>query len=129
MNIDKSRDILSGAREFGTDLSSNNNVDEKFELTVIGVADISATNEPEFDNTAESVQVIRDRLAELDQSEGKTYWRSLEQLSETEEFQAYLEEEFPRQAAPLESGLDRREFMKLLGASLALGGLTVAQHV
>ncbi len=117
MNIDKSREILSGAREFGSDLSSS--AEEKFELTVIGVAE-----EPEFDNTAESVQVIRERLAELDQSEGKTYWRSLEELSETEEFQAYLEQEFPRQSAPLESGLDRREFMKLLGASLALGGLT-----
>ncbi len=63
---------------------------------------------------------IRKRLSE---SQGKAYWRSLDELAETEEFQEFLHQEFPRQAAPLQSSLNRRDFMKLLGASLALAGL------
>jgi MoCo/4Fe-4S cofactor protein with predicted Tat translocation signal len=55
---------------------------------------------------------------------GSEYWRSLDELAETPSFQEFLRKEFPRQAAPLEASLDRRDFLKLLGASLALGGLT-----
>ena len=62
--------------------------------------------------------------ARLDAKKGKAYWRSLEELAETPEFEEFLAKEFPRQAAPLEGSLDRRGFVKLLGASLALAGLT-----
>ncbi len=64
---------------------------------------------------------LRARLAE---QRGAEYWRSLDELAETVEFQEFLRKEFPRQAAPLEASLDRRDFLKLLGASLALGGLS-----
>ncbi len=60
----------------------------------------------------------------LESQKGQSYWRSLEELAETPEFEEFLSKEFPRQAAPLESSLDRRGFIKLLGASLALAGLT-----
>ncbi len=60
----------------------------------------------------------------LESQKGPAYWRSLEELAETPEFEEFLTKEFPRQAAPLESSLDRRRFIKLLGASLALAGLT-----
>jgi molybdopterin-containing oxidoreductase family iron-sulfur binding subunit len=49
-------------------------------------------------------------------------WRSLDELDGSAAFQAALENEFPRQAAPLGFGVDRRRFMQLMGASLALGG-------
>ncbi len=62
--------------------------------------------------------------ARLDGQSGQGYWRSLEELAETPEFNEFLAKEFPRQAAPLENSLDRRGFVKLLGASLALAGLT-----
>src|SRR5258708_36884687 len=53
---------------------------------------------------------------------GKAYWRSLEELADTEEFQALLLREVPRQA--LAAGtLSRRQFLKLTAASLALAGL------
>ncbi len=55
---------------------------------------------------------------------GRDYWRSLEELAETEEFGDLLEREFPRQAAVWTDGPERRKFLKLMGASLALGGLT-----
>lgn len=62
--------------------------------------------------------------ASLANQEGPAYWRSLDQLADTEEFQLFLQREFPRQAAPMENGLDRRDFLKLLGASMALAGLS-----
>src|ERR1700738_3726890 len=54
---------------------------------------------------------------------GKEYWRSLEDLSRTDAFDEFFAQEFPQQALALEKGVDRRNFMKLMGASVALGGL------
>ncbi|MCS6927498.1 MAG: TAT-variant-translocated molybdopterin oxidoreductase, partial [Candidatus Binatia bacterium] len=62
---------------------------------------------------------IRARLAG---ARGRHYWRSLEELAETEEFQELLHREFPRQAAVLDA-VSRRRFLQLMGASLALAGL------
>jgi molybdopterin-containing oxidoreductase family iron-sulfur binding subunit len=60
----------------------------------------------------------------LENEQGPEFWRSLDELAGTEEFQEFLHKEFPRQAAPLEGAVDRRGFLKFLGASLALAGLT-----
>src|SRR6266852_2662840 len=62
--------------------------------------------------------------ARLSGSTGKVYWRSLEELAETEEFQELLYREFPRQASAMRTSLSRRDFIKLMGASLALAGLS-----
>jgi molybdopterin-containing oxidoreductase family iron-sulfur binding subunit len=66
--------------------------------------------------------------ARLDGSRGRDYWRNLDDLASTPEFQDLLEREFPRQAigwSEDENSVEgRRNFMKLMGASLALGGLT-----
>jgi MoCo/4Fe-4S cofactor protein with predicted Tat translocation signal len=67
---------------------------------------------------------ISDIRARLEGKSGKAYWRSLDELADTAEFRDFLEQEFPRQAAPLEGSFQRRDFLKLLGASLALAGLT-----
>ena len=64
---------------------------------------------------------IRAKLAD---KEGPAYWRSLDELADTHEFREFLHKEFPRQAAPLANGLERRDFLKLLGASMALAGLS-----
>ncbi len=65
--------------------------------------------------------------ARLDGTRGKEYWRSLDELAATPEFQDLLEREFPRQAVGWADDEDpvegRRNFLKLMGASLALGGL------
>jgi molybdopterin-containing oxidoreductase family iron-sulfur binding subunit len=63
---------------------------------------------------------FRQRIGDL---RGKEYWRSLEELSRTEAFDEFFAQEFPQQALALEKGVDRRSFMKLMGASVALGGL------
>ena len=62
--------------------------------------------------------------ARLDNQEGKAYWRSLDELAGTEEFRQLLEREFPESASEWEDGVSRRTFLKLMGASLAFGGLT-----
>ena len=64
---------------------------------------------------------VRSRLAA---ASGIPYWRSLEELSSTEEFREFLAREFPRQASAWNPALDRRGFLALLGASLALAGLS-----
>jgi len=52
-------------------------------------------------------------------------WRSAGELADTPEFREYLEREFPAGASELSKTTDsesRRDFLKLMGASLALAG-------
>ncbi|MFI5176466.1 MAG: TAT-variant-translocated molybdopterin oxidoreductase [Terriglobia bacterium] len=65
----------------------------------------------------------------LEQTRGKEYWRSLEELAGTDEFLEFLRNEFPRQSGLLSEGLDRRQVLKLMGASLALAGLAGCAHM
>ncbi len=66
-------------------------------------------------------EAIRDRLAD---AQGPRYWRGLEELAESEEFFEFLHKEFPRQAATQwTDGPSRRQFLRLMSASLALAGL------
>ena len=55
---------------------------------------------------------------------GRAYWRSLDELADAPGFRAFLEAEFPRLAPALAAAPNRRQFLKLMGASLALAGLT-----
>ena len=61
--------------------------------------------------------------AELKQVKGKKYWRSVDELADTAEFQAAVEKEFPGSAQEWVDPVSRRGFMKLMGASMALAGL------
>ncbi len=60
----------------------------------------------------------------LEKSHGRDYWRSLQDLAQTDGFQDFMHREFPRFASEWEDGESRRNFIKLMGASLALAGLT-----
>ena len=68
-----------------------------------------------------SLSDIRSRLNGL---EGRTYWRSLEELADTPEFKDYVQREFPSQASEFTDPAGRRDFLKLMGASLALAGVS-----
>ncbi|HEV8131553.1 MAG TPA: TAT-variant-translocated molybdopterin oxidoreductase, partial [Acidobacteriota bacterium] len=68
---------------------------------------------------------IRERLTA---SRGKEYWRSLEELAEAEGFQEFLHREFPRQASEWNDPVGRRKFLKLMGASLGLAGLSACSR-
>ncbi len=56
-------------------------------------------------------------------NQGQRFWRSLDELAGSPELEEILHRDFPRQAASLLAGVDRRQFLKLMSASLALGGL------
>src|SRR5437016_2527307 len=64
---------------------------------------------------------LQDRLGT---ARGKQYWRTLEELADTEAFQELMRLEFPEQADVWPNSLSRRKFLTLMGASLALAGLS-----
>lgn len=66
------------------------------------------------------IAALRDKLAN---KTGKKYWKSLEEVAETEQFQDLLKHEFPAGADQWLNPVTRRNFLRLMGASLALGGL------
>ncbi len=54
---------------------------------------------------------------------GKEYWRSLDQLADTPEFKELVQREFPENASEMTNPVTRRNFLGLMGASIALAGL------
>ncbi|HYG36347.1 MAG TPA: TAT-variant-translocated molybdopterin oxidoreductase [Clostridia bacterium] len=64
---------------------------------------------------------IRQRLAN---THGDQYWTCLEELAGTKEFEKLLHQEFPAHASEWADPVSRRHFLKLMGASLALAGVT-----
>src|SRR3989304_7437189 len=63
---------------------------------------------------------IRSRLAG---AEGRMYWRSFGELADTPEFRQSLHRESPEQASEWNDPKGRRQFLKLMSASLALAGV------
>ena len=60
---------------------------------------------------------------ELKGVKGKRFWRSVDELADTPEFQAAVEREFPAAAQEWVDPVSRRGFLKLMGASMALAGM------
>ena len=61
-------------------------------------------------------------MSSLDQPQANdTYWRSSTSYP-TRRFSAFLEAEFPAELDP--GGINRRRWLQLMGASLALAGMT-----
>ena len=67
-----------------------------------------------------NIQALREMVAS---GRGKEIWRSFDDLVDSDSFLEFVREEFPRQAS-LASALSRRDFLKVLGASLAFAGLS-----
>jgi MoCo/4Fe-4S cofactor protein with predicted Tat translocation signal len=61
---------------------------------------------------------------QLEQTKGPEYWRSLEELAGSPEFQDMLHREFPKGASEWLDSVSRRGFLQLMGASLAMAGMT-----
>ena len=74
-----------------------------------------------MNSDAPDLAAIRARLAG---TRGRTYWRSLEEVADTPAFRAALARQFPSQAAAWIDPLRRRDFLRLMGASLALAGVS-----
>ena len=73
-------------------------------------------------------KLMRDHILALQDADeprgGKKYWRSLEELADTPQFREFVAREFPQQAEGWNDPVERRTFLKLMGASLALAGLS-----
>src|SRR5882762_159695 len=54
----------------------------------------------------------------------REYWRSLDELADSPIFEEFVRREFPQQAEEWNDPVERRTFLKLMGASLALAGLS-----
>ena len=60
---------------------------------------------------------------ELKGAKGKRYWRSVDELAGTPEFEAAVAKEFPGSPHAWGDDVSRRGFLKFMGASMALAGL------
>ncbi len=67
-----------------------------------------------------NISELRTRLAEGDP---KRVWRGLEEIADTDQFKEFVEREFPRTAPPWAAAIDRRKFLQVAAASMALAGL------
>ncbi|HTH50581.1 MAG TPA: TAT-variant-translocated molybdopterin oxidoreductase [Pyrinomonadaceae bacterium] len=65
--------------------------------------------------------LIRERILS---QEGKEYWRSVEEFVDAPEFAEFVSREYPHEIETWDDTLSRRNFVKVMGASLALAGLT-----
>jgi MoCo/4Fe-4S cofactor protein with predicted Tat translocation signal len=74
----------------------------------------------------ESVRARIDAATAHDVAEktGPEYWRSLEELAGSDDFQDALHREFPKGASEWVDSVSRRGFLKVMGASLGLAGMT-----
>ena len=79
------------------------------------------SNRTRSDFGSQDLTELRRKLAG---SSGPQYWRSLEELAGTEEFERYRHREFPEQASEWHDPVGRRQFLQLMGASLALAGVS-----
>jgi len=73
-------------------------------------------------------QLMRDHILAMedgkDSRTGKQYWRSLEELADSPVFQEFVAREYPQHAEEWNDPIERRTFIKLMGASMALAGLS-----
>jgi len=67
---------------------------------------------------------LKTARAQIAETKGPEYWRSLEELAGSSEFQEMLHREFPKGASEWLDAVSRRGFLKLMGASLAMAGMT-----
>ena len=85
---------------------------------------------PVTDSLKESMEKTGTKLtlaevrAKLAGQKGKKYWRSIDELAGTPEFEAAVRNEFPQHASEWIDPVSRRGFLKLMGASMALAGLS-----
>ena len=71
------------------------------------------------------LESVRARIEEVsNEKAGPEYWRSLEELAGSAEFQEALHREFPKGASEWVDSVSRRGFLQVMGASMALAGMT-----
>src|SRR5688572_8168610 len=84
------------------------------------------SHDHDHDHDSLDIEPVREAIQ---RRKGTEFWRSLEELADTERFRSFLHREFPAlnasEADPMMlDPVGRRSFLKLMSASLALAGLT-----
>jgi molybdopterin-containing oxidoreductase family iron-sulfur binding subunit len=72
-------------------------------------------------DSKQNFALLRNRILA---QEGKEYWRSVEEFVDAPEFEEFVKREYPDHAETWDDALSRRNFIKVMGASLALAGLS-----
>jgi len=62
-----------------------------------------------------------------DSGRPRSFWRSLDERADTPEFRQFVEREFPAWADEMLEPASRRRFLQLMGASMALAGMTACR--
>ncbi|GAC1666271.1 MAG: TAT-variant-translocated molybdopterin oxidoreductase [Candidatus Acidiferrum sp.] len=104
---------------------------EKVVRQVAGSGVRAGEQERDHADASEQSESVRDEVMDLaavrtrlQGQGGKQYWRTLEELAGNPHFTELLHREFPRQASEWDDSVDRRDFLKLMAASLAFAGLS-----
>jgi MoCo/4Fe-4S cofactor protein with predicted Tat translocation signal len=111
------------------DQSNDNKLRMWPDLTVQNATREPITQDHHDDEHAEDTTEREHRLdlatvrQKLHGKSGKQYWRALEELADDPHFEQLMQREFPRHASEWDDSVDRRNFLKLMGASLALAGM------
>src|ERR1700691_6474915 len=79
---------------------------------------------PDVCPTKRKQLVLASAREQIEDTTGPEYWRSLEELAGSEEFQEMLHREFPKGASEWLDDFSRRGFLRTMGASPALACLT-----
>ena len=82
------------------------------------------TGETPSDISVSSVAKFASLRDKILAQNGKQYWRSIEEHADTPEFRDFITEEYPHEIEQWDNSLSRRNFVKVMGASLALAGLS-----
>ena len=93
----------------------------RFPLPVLGQG---APVEPEAVDIPDEASLAPGRQPGSEHGYGRTYWRSLEEQLHGEAALPHRDQEFPPGAFDAPKGFARRDFLQLMGASVALAWLT-----
>ncbi|HZJ52962.1 MAG TPA: TAT-variant-translocated molybdopterin oxidoreductase, partial [Myxococcaceae bacterium] len=93
----------------------------RFPLPVLGS---SAPVEPQAVDLPDEASFAPGRQPGSEHGYGRSYWRSVEEQLHGEAALPHRDQEFPPGAFDVPKGFARRDFLQLMGASVALAGLT-----
>ncbi len=77
----------------------------------------SLTDPPPSQKKALDIQALRDKLAA---GKGPLFWRTLNEAAESDDLKEIVEQEFPGLSGQIPEGVDRRNILKVMAASLAM---------
>ena len=86
--------------------------------------DVCPSQKGKLDLTSVRAKIDQATAHDAAEKTGPEYWRSLEELAGSQDFQEALHREFPKGASEWVDSVSRRGFLKVMGASLGLAGMT-----